>query len=334
MKPILKILIHAIYWMVFGSFSLAVSVLQHGDEWPLLSNINPHYFINFAWAAVAFYLFYFYFIRFFERKQFFLYLFFSVLLSIAITIVFLLVHKIFYHSFNLLDLHVFGPPIAGTFIILQTGILVRGFETWFSNIQLKTELENKNLKNELELLKSQVNPHFLFNTLNNIDSLIHSIPDNASAALITLSEMLRYMIYETKTDTVPLQKEINYLKNYIRLQQLRFRNPDYIRVSFPDSCRGEQIAPMLFIPFIENAFKFSTDKGIYPVIDISVFCNAKSVLFTCVNYYSQEKTANNKTGGLGLCNVKRRLDLLYAENYSLNIKNESPTFNVELRIDL
>jgi sensor histidine kinase YesM len=333
-KIYLKLIIHSTYWLVFGSFSLAVSMAQHGNRWPLLSNLNPHYFINFLWAGTAFYLFYFYFIRFFERKQFLRYLLYSLLISIAITILFMPIHKLFYPALNLYDLRTMGTPIAGTFIIVQTGILVRGFENWFSNIPLKTELENKNLKNELELLKSQVNPHFLFNTLNNIDSLIHSTPANASKALITLSEMLRYMIYETKTDTVLLQKEITYVKNYISLQQLRFRNPDYVRVILPDSCCGEEIAPMLFIPFIENAFKFASDTGTNPVIDITVFCEPKSIRFVCRNYFSLDKQNSQKSGGVGLCNVRRRLDLLYPGKHSLRISDVLPVFEVELTIEL
>jgi two-component system LytT family sensor kinase len=137
------------------------------------------------------------------------------------------------------------PPVAGTFLIAQSGCLIRGFENWFTNIQLQNELETRNLRNELELLKSQINPHFLFNSLNNIDSLIRSNPDNASNALITLSEMLRYMIYETNSDKVLLNKEIVHIKNYIKLQQLRFREKNYVNIIFPTICDDIRIAPML-----------------------------------------------------------------------------------------
>lgn len=332
MKIYLKIIIHSIYWVVFGSFSLAVSMSRQGDDWPLLSNLYPHYFINFIWAGVAFYLFYFYFIRFFERKQFAKYLLFSVLLSVAITWIFLPVHKLFYPLINLSNYNVFIPPMFGTFIIVQTGILVRGFENWFTNIPIKTELENRNLRNELELLKSQINPHFLFNTLNNIDSLIHSSPVNASASLITLSEILRYMIYETRSETVSLQKEITYLKNYISLQNLRFRNPAYINFSVPADCRSINIAPMLFIPLVENAFKFSSDIGKYPVIDILIECGQNNISFSCINYFNG--SAIKSGGGLGLSNVKRRLDLLYNNRYDLCIVKENSVFKVELNINL
>lgn len=315
-------------------FTMALNMVQKGDGWPDIINFTPHFIINFFWAATAFYLFYFYFIRYFEKRKFVVYLVFSVTISMAVTFAFLPIHKLFLHSFTIFNFRIFGPPIAGTFIIVQCGSLVRGFESWFTNIQLKAELENQNLKNELELLKSQVNPHFLFNTLNNIDSLIHSVPENASASLITLSDMLRYMIYETGTDTVPLVKEITHLKNYISLQQLRYRNPSYIRFTYPENCQNTLIAPMLFIPFVENAFKFSSDKGTYPVIDISVVCDEKSVSFYCLNYFQNENKPNKLKGGVGLSNVKRRLELLYPGKFTLTILNESPVFTVDLKIVL
>jgi LytS/YehU family sensor histidine kinase len=201
-------------------------------------------------------------------------------------------------------------------------------------VQLKVELETRNLKNELELLKSQINPHFLFNSLNNIDSLIRTLPENASNALITLSDMLRYMIYETLSDHVLLNKEIVYINNYIKLQQLRFRNPDYIKAAFPDNCNDIHIAPMLLIPFIENAFKYAFNKGKLPVIEISLQCSNEVLLFRCQNYYKSEKTQNERTGGVGLQNVKRRLELLYPSKHNLTITNENYIFKVELNIQL
>ena len=334
MKLPLKILIHTIYWTVYLLFSFLVSMGSDIREWASVNHMAPHYIINFLWALSIFYVFYFYFIRFFENRQFIKYLIFSLLLSIVVTVVFLPIHKLESPGMNILSSKVFIPPMAGSFIIAQCGCLVRGFENWFSNIQLRTELENRNLRNELELLKSQINPHFLFNSLNNIDSLIRSMPENASDALITLSDMLRYMIYETQSDQVSLQKEIIYMKNYIRLQQLRYRNKDYVRLSFPDDCGGIQIAPMLLIPFVENAFKHSFNSGKFPVINISVQCVDTGLLFCCRNYYRDEKSKNGRIGGVGLNNAKRRLQLLYPDKHQLTITDENNVFNVQLNIKL
>jgi two-component system, LytTR family, sensor kinase len=334
MKLSLKILIHGIYWLVFSQFSIMVSMGRSLGEWPHLNNLTPHFIINFFWAATIFYLFYFYFIRFFERRQFTKYLLFSALSSIAITIMLMPLHKFFNPRFEFYNLRFMIPPIVGTFLIAQSGCLIRGFENWFTNIQLKTELETRNLKNELNLLKSQINPHFLFNSLNNIDSLIRTYPDNASTALIRLSEMLRYMIYETQSDKVLLNKEIVYIKNYILLQQLRYREKDYVKITFPIICEGIQIAPMILIPFIENAFKYAFNVGILPVIEINMICQSNSLFFSCRNYYKKGKPQYKSPHGIGLENVKRRLALLYPEKFHLAIFDKDQVFKIELSIQL
>ena len=331
MRISLKILIHSIYWLVFLLFSYLLSNNARPTDWPDFANITPHYIINFIWALIIFYLFYFYFIRFFEKQQFAKYLIFSIAMSIAITSVFLPVHQIYLPSYDFMNFRFFIPPVIGTFIIAQCGSLVKGFENWFSDLKNKAELENRNLKNELELLKSQINPHFLFNSLNNIDSLIHASPKDASDALITLSDMMRYVLYETGTDKVSLQSEIVYVKNYINLQQLRYKDKNYIRAVYPENCSGILIAPMMLIPFIENAFKFADNSFKKPVIDIQIKCNKNTLLFLCTNFFGDNFV--NK-GGIGIENTKRRLELMYPEKYDINISQENNIFKVELSINL
>ncbi len=332
MKLSLKFFIHSIFWFVFILFTAMLSLVPRGGGLPSLPDLIPHLAINLICAASVFYLFYFYFIRFVEKRQFIKYLLSSLLVSILLTLMFIPLHKLVNAKFNIFNLKIILPPVAESFILAQCGCLVRGFENWFTHIQLRVELENRNLKNELELLKSQINPHFLFNSLNNIDLLIHTMPDNASDSLITLSDILRYMIYETKTDVVSLQNEIVYIKNYIDLQQLRFQNPDYIRVSFPDRCEDIRIAPLLLIPFIENAFKYSFNAGIYPVVDIQLQCKNSVLHFYCHNYFQYVESQHDRPGGVGLENVKRRLELLYPGKYKIKISDDKQIFKVELII--
>ena len=334
MRNLLKIFIHFLFWIVFVLFNLVFSIAPKPGNWPSVQDLPPHFFINLVWAATVFYLFYFFVIKLFEKRQMVAYLIISVAAGIASTIVFLTIHKLVNQRFDVLDYRIFMPPIAGSFIIAQCGSLVRGFENWFATIKYKAEIENKNLRNELELLKAQINPHFLFNTLNNIDSLIRKSPDDASQTLIKLSGMLRYMIYETRSELVPFDNEVNYINNYIQLQQLRFRNPHYIKYSVTNACGSVQIAPLLFIPFIENAFKHSSDTGNNPVIDIKLECSESAISFRCSNYYSLENTTIERTGGVGLENVTRRLELLYKGKHKLNISKEDRIFKVELRIEL
>lgn len=334
MKLPLKIIIHTLYWLVFTMTTIMVSMLPDQFGWLGIENLLPHFYINLVWAAVVFYASYFYVICFFEKGQLVKYLLISIMLSLVVSVLFLPIHKLVSLNFHLFDYRVFLPPMAGSFIIAQCGCLVRGFENWFSSIQTKAEIENKNLKNELELLKSQINPHFLFNTLNNIDLLITKSPKEASAQLITLSGMLRYMIYDTKTDFVPLQKEIDYLSSYIQLQKLRYKNKDHLKVEFPSENQSIQVAPMLFISFVENAFKHSFNTGVVPVIDISLQIKERNLIFRCINYIDLDKKLNENSGGFGLENVKRRLQLLYPEKHELQILKNNDTFSVELKIQL
>lgn len=336
MRYILKILIHSLFWVVYILFYLVMTVIPRGEIFVALQESTPLFCINFVWAAVIFYVSYYCLIHYFEKSQLVKYLILSIALSIMVSAAFLVFIELLFYDIKPFDYHVFLPPMVGSFIIAQCGCLVGGFEKWFCNIQIKSEIENNNLKNELELLKSQVNPHFLFNTLNNIDSLISKSPKDASRVLITLSEMLRYMIYETKTDTVPLQKEIDYLTRYIQLQQLRFKNNDYIRFSFPSSdISNIQVAPMLFISFVENAFKHSCYSEPMPVIDTSIRIDGKILKFTCINYFDAESlSASDNQSGVGLENVKRRLILLYPGKHNLQIIKKSNTFKIELIIKL
>jgi two-component system, LytTR family, sensor kinase len=331
----LKIIIHGIYWIVYIMFSVLLSMPTKPEIWTGFRETLPHLFINLIWAFTIFYISYFYLIGYFEKKQFTKYLLSSIVISLIVSVLFLIIHKLINKSLFLYNYRIIIPPIAGTFIIAQCGSLVRGFENWFTGIRLKSEIENRNLRNELELLKSQINPHFLFNTLNNIDSLIMKSPAEASSYLITLSDMLRYMIYEATNEVVPLEKETVYLRRYINLQQIRYKKKDYIKVNFSTSESNTMVAPMLFLPFVENAFKYSCDSETMPVIDISLTVDAGTLYFRCQNQYDPERIkTSGVNGGVGLENAKRRLALLYPRKHVLQITKNQGIFIVELTLYL
>lgn len=330
---VLKIVIHGIFWVVYLLFSTLLSMTPRPGEWPEVSAFLPHFIINLVWAVTIFYISYFYLIRYFEKSQFIKYLLLSAGISVLVSAFFFPFHKLFFRSFDLLDFRVTLPSVAGTFIIAQCGCLVRGFENWFTNIRLIPEIENRNLRNELELLKSQINPHFLFNTLNNIDALIVKSPADASASLITLSDMLRYMIYETTSDFVPLEKEVEYLRRYVALQQLRYKNKDYVRTAFVTVNNDVMVAPLLFLPFVENAFKYSCDAQVMPVIDIKMELGNDILTFFCENRFDSNRvTTPGLNSGVGLENVKRRLELLYPQKHILHITKNRDTFKVHLTL--
>jgi ligand-binding sensor domain-containing protein/sensor histidine kinase YesM len=201
--------------------------------------------------------------------------------------------------------------------------------------QLKTELGTQNKVSEMALLKAQINPHFLFNTLNNIYSLIYQKSEEAPSAIMKLSELMRYMVYEANADKVPLEKEINYLKSFIELQLLRLKNKDFVEFNIEGNIYGKTIAPMLLIPFVENAFKHGDKKIENPGIIINLVIEDEKMRFDVLNFYQQNGTINKDgTGGIGVINVKRRLELIHPDSHSLDVSKTGNQYNVHLELML
>ena len=201
--------------------------------------------------------------------------------------------------------------------------------------QILQEKENENLKTELSLLRSQVSPHFMFNVLNNMVALARKQSDQLEPSLIKLSSLMRYMLYEADEETVPLEKEIEYLRSYIDLQQQRFGKNVQVNVSFNVTNDYHFIEPMLLIPFVENAFKHGTGMIEDARIDIDLKTEKNKLLFTVRNKFNNiTNSVKDKTSGIGLANVKRRLNLLYGGNHSLLITKDGDCFMVSLEINL
>lgn len=221
----------------------------------------------------------------------------------------------------------------GFVILLASAIKLSRY--WLQSQQDKANLEIQNRKSELALLRSQVNPHFLFNTLNNIDSLIRKDQDKASDTIVKLSEIMRYFIYETDSDKVPLKKEIDYLHSFIELQRIRHKDPGFIRFQVSGSPTGKLIAPMLFIPFVENAFKHGVKGKKTPAITVDLLIQPTMMRFEVINFIDSRSDQVKDAGkGIGLANVKRRLDLIYPQKYSLSIEQTGEQYNVLLEINL
>ncbi|HEV2354142.1 MAG TPA: histidine kinase, partial [Puia sp.] len=201
--------------------------------------------------------------------------------------------------------------------------------------QRTNEKETENLKTELSFLRSQVSPHFMFNVLNNMVALARKKSDLLEPSLIKLSSLLRYMLYETDEKKVLLEKEIEYLKSYIELQSQRFGKNVIIRADFESVGNGYLIEPMLLIPFVENAFKHGT--GLVPEAHIEILLNlaGSRLNFGVRNRYSDTgQWEKDKTSGIGLTNVKRRLNLLYPEGHSLRITRENGWYSILLHLNL
>lgn len=212
------------------------------------------------------------------------------------------------------------------------GLVMRGFISWFGDVKAKEELLKKNFETELALMKAQINPHFLFNTLNNIDVLILKEPARASEYLNKLSDLMRFMLYETKTDKILLEQELSYIGKYIELQKIRTSNPAFVSCEISGDTAGRLIEPMLFIPFIENAFKHTENKKAENAIRIRIAIEKEKITFECENKFSAASQLKPDYGGLGNELIRKRLNLLYPGSHDLEITEANGIFSVKLTL--
>jgi LytS/YehU family sensor histidine kinase len=205
-------------------------------------------------------------------------------------------------------------------------------QKWAEQRQQVKNIQINQLQTELKYLRSQVNPHFLFNGLNTIYGNIDIKDQRARDILLQFADLLRYNLYDADVDWVELDKEAIYLQNYVALQRARSNENLQIELEVNIENKEIRIAPLLFIPFVENAFKFSTRDDNRPNrIRISLKQNANNIEFSCSNTY---EAVEQNGGGIGLSNVKRRLELLYKERYTLNIQKDESNYTVTLTLVL
>lgn len=229
----------------------------------------------------------------------------------------------------------FGELLFMTFIAGVCGILglvIKGFITWYEDLKIREELSQKNHDMELALVKSQLDPHFLFNTINNIDVLILKDPNEASNYLNKLSDIMRFMLFETKSEKIELSKELEYIEKYLELQKIRTSNSNFVNFKINGDVKGKKIVPMLFIPFIENAFKHATNKKVDRAIIVNCEIKEKTIKFSCINKFDASKVNKSDNNGLGNKLIKKRLDLIYPNNSNLDISQKDGVYSVNLTI--
>ena len=196
----------------------------------------------------------------------------------------------------------------------------------------RKELERTQLNTELAFLKNQVSPHFFFNTLNNIYSLIQINTDDAQDSVLKLSKLMRYLLYESEQGHTLLSREIEFMKNYIDLMRLRLNNKVSVIVSFPDNYTDTEIFPLLFISFIENAFKHGISYNNKSFIYITLVIDLDEIHFSCQNSINESDEKTENSSGIGLENIQKRLALLYPQKHELSISKEKEAFNVLLKL--
>ncbi len=229
------------------------------------------------------------------------------------------------------------PPFAN-FLIFS--FLIVGFDTglrsglrWIEAENEKVKLEKENVSNQLALLKTQVSPHFFMNTLNNIHSLVDTNTSEAQEAIIKLSKMMRYLLYETETEKTTLKKEVEFLESYVNLMKLRLSDKVRMTMNLPAVIPEVSIPPFLFTSFIENAFKHGISYKNESFIEIDLIPGKDRLLFVVKNS-KNEKSQMNEFSGIGIENTRKRLDLLYGNNYHLDIIDNEALFTVNLSIPL
>jgi len=204
----------------------------------------------------------------------------------------------------------------------------------FHKIQLRqSELERKTVQSELGVLRSQVNPHFLFNVLNNIDSLIFEDKEKASNAIFLLSKIMRYMLQESTHEKVNLDKEIEYIKDYLELAKLSFKSNKFVHFEVNGSPNGKEVPPLLFIPIIENAVKHCNKQSPKPGIEIDFNITNDKIELRTSNYVKRNNFKLPDSGtGTGLKNVEKRLKLLHNVDYKFDINRNMDKFEVHLEV--
>lgn len=337
--------LHIGYWLLVLAQALLVAlgtgVLGSQIVWKLFTTIVfPVKTIQITCSAAFFYLNYLYLVpQFLKRRNIFQYLIALILALLVFTPVYYFLEQFFYpllgwKSYNL-DLNfsfALMITLSANFLHIFLGILLSYLMDWRSMRMKKEIAEKDQLKTELAFLKSQVNPHFLFNTINDIYALTRQQSEQAPDALLKLSELLRYMLRESDDPLVPLNKEIEYLENVIELQKIGQKGRSYVDLKVTGNIEQQKIAPLILINFIENAFKHGIFNNQATPITILIKLDTTTVHFRIQNQVNTFK--KDKTGGIGLVNVKRRLALIYPDKHELLITQDPANFTVDLKIDL
>ena len=332
-KKTSKLLMHIIAWAVIFMLPYVFNTWDEKDE---ASSVDPYRSINtitnFLWMGL-FYLNASVFIpRLFYKKG---YIQYALLLLGSFCVIMLLHGALFKpfvlgHTFNFISSSVHNIiPFLFTIFVSTT------YQTISDRIKTETLLaakQQENLKTELSFLRSQISPHFLFNIMNNIAAMVRLKSDELEPTIYKLSSLMQYMLYETDEDKVLLQSEIEYLQSYIDLQRQRFSERLTLHASLDVKENWHSIEPMLLIPFVENAFKHGTGLIQNPEIEIELKAENGKLYFIVRNRFIETETTKDKTSGIGLANVKRRLELLYGNRHQLAINKTDEWFIVSLQL--
>lgn len=337
------VLLHAVYWLLYLLLlSLFFAFMTMGNVYATGNFVfYALIMLQFALlpAVISFYVFYTWlFRRFLSSRMIFQFVLAALLVSVMAAAagelsMYCNKHRVVNWTFET----VLSMGVIMSFNALLNGLLglgMKAFITWYNDLRWREALTQKNHDMEMALVRSQINPHFLFNTINNIDVLIEKDPARASAYLNRLSDIMRFTLYETKAAQIPLEKELAYIGKYIELQKIRTANPDFVHYKVSGPTDGLFIAPMLFIPFMENAFKHVVPQKTERGIDLHIRIVPGQLIFECSNSYRPGGGIRDEHSGLGNELIAKRLSLLYPGKHELTLTDGQGVYTVRLTIEL
>jgi two-component system, LytTR family, sensor kinase len=332
--PFINIILHLSIWGLFFTLIFFTNNEEHPVELPTTIvplSLRSISFIVMLLGTMFYWNYLFLVPKIYFHKGIKYYLFSLLLTFLAFSYT---ANWVTYYLFSIenKDIIPFIAPLPPFLLITMIGLTLRLIGDKRRKEKEIAERETENLKSELSFLRSQISPHFLFNVMNNVVSLARLQPQKVEPTLIKLSSLMRYMLYESDEKKVEIRKEVEYLQAYIDLQALRF--DDDVKVAFEhDIQENILIEPMLFIPFVENAFKHGVGLIEHPEINISIKNKDKVLIFKCLNKYkNNQNNIKDDASGIGLRNVQRRLELLYPEQHDLKIVENGDWFDVSLEI--
>lgn len=328
---------HLLFWIGYGSFWVAVSDNNAELEQRIA---NTSVLLTFH-AAAAYFNIYVLVPLLLNKKQYAAYI-----VSLFLTVL-LICFPIAYFIYRLNETHVhkdavwefrffFITFISATYTVIIL-MISKLFFQWYEKEKATRELERINTETELKFLKSQINPHFLFNSLNNLYALSLKKADETPDLILKLADMLRYLLYECSEKKVLLEREVDYLQNYIDLERVRQGNRSELSLTIIAEDLHYFIEPMLLVPFVENGIKHGLNHRIeHAFLKIRLEIVQNQLFFTVVNNKSRSKEVytKNDSGGIGLLNVKKRLAMLYPGKHELELEDGEDTYTVSLKIDL
>ncbi|MES2520857.1 MAG: histidine kinase [Bacteroidota bacterium] len=353
MKKSIIVLLHIGFWSCY--FILIVIMLSvyfrsnvnvNNQEFRILNALKSLFLFAFIPSFISYWSYYFLLLpKYLQHKRIFLSIIYGVLISLGASLIAYILIRYSIESGYMIDMDDGGKHgrstaitviIAMTFIGLITGVValvIKGFINWYNEKKLKEALKEKNHEMEIALIKSKLDPHLLFNTINNIDALILKDAVEASNYLNKLSDIMRFMLYETMAERILLSQEIEYIEKYISLQKIRTANEHYVQFSVTGIIGDKMIAPMVFIPFIENAFKHTNNKKLENAITVHIIISKKTVQLVCENKFDTKPRVQQPDSGLGNELIQKRLQLIYPEKHTLEVNKTNEQYTVNLTIN-